>query len=66
MNEELARLRSLSELWAKELNRRAVVEQTLWDIANGKRDVPTREECREWAVKLGVAPELMDAARNKT
>lgn len=44
----------------KALNRRAVVEQVLLDVANGKRDLPTREECRKLALKLGVPEEYQD------
>lgn len=36
------------------LNDRSRVESWLHDCANGKRPLPTREECREWAVILGV------------
>jgi hypothetical protein len=36
------------------LNRRATVEQYLWDVANGRREAPTPEEARAWAIKLGV------------
>jgi len=36
------------------LNARAKVEQELIDCANGKRDLPDAEQCREWAAKLGV------------
>jgi hypothetical protein len=39
------------------INRRVWVEQRLIDAGSGKRPPPTREECQEWAVKLGV-PEL--------
>jgi hypothetical protein len=38
---------------ASRLNRCAAIEQELIDIANGKRDLPTREECRELALRLG-------------
>lgn len=34
--------------------RRGQVEQVLFDIANGKRALPTQEELRELALKLGV------------
>lgn len=35
------------------LKARAKVEQRLLDAANGKAEVPTREECRELALTLG-------------
>lgn len=42
--------------YAARLNRCVEVEQLLLDVANGKRDVFTREECRTLAFKLaGVA-----------
>lgn len=34
------------------LNRRAAVEQVLLDVANGKREPLSREECRKLAFKL--------------
>lgn len=44
--------------WMREyelsLNKRVKVETQLWDIANNLRDLPTREECKEWAILLGV------------
>lgn len=43
--------------WIREyeltLNRRVKVETQLWDIYNNLRDLPTREECHEWALLLG-------------
>lgn len=41
------------------VQRRVVVEQVLFDVANKKRDLLTREECRKIALYLG------DPARNK-
>lgn len=57
---ELSRLRELREIWAKEITRRSGVEQLLWDIAAGRCEIPTREMCREMAIKLGTNPELME------
>lgn len=37
------------------LNRRAEVEQVLFDVANGKRDTLSTEECWALALKLGMA-----------
>lgn len=48
--------------WARSLNRRAEVEQELLDAARGKRPLPSHEELRSWAVKLGVPEELRSAA----
>lgn len=60
---QIARLQSLCDLWTKELNRRVEVEQTLWNVAGGKRPPLTPDECRELAVKLSVNQELQ---KNKT
>ena len=44
--------------WMREyelsLNKRVKVETFLWDCANGLRDLPTKEECKDWAIILGV------------
>lgn len=42
--------------YASALNRRVDVENALAMVAAGKRDLLTREECRELAIKLGVSP----------
>lgn len=39
------------------LNRRAEVEQDLFNVANGKRPLPDAEQCRQWATRLGVPDE---------
>lgn len=36
------------------LNRRVTAEQELLDIAGERKYLPTRERCRELALKLGV------------
>jgi len=46
--------------YEKSLNRRAQVEQELLDIANGKAPMPSREACREMALKLGVPEKWRD------
>lgn len=38
----------------EELNRRVEVEQVLFNMAAGKRPLPTQEECRQLAIKLGT------------
>lgn len=43
--------------WAAALNRRAQVEQLMFDAASGKRAMPTATELREWALKLGTPDE---------
>lgn len=44
--------------WAASLNRRAEVETELFDMAAGKRPLPTAEDCRRMAIKLGVDPDF--------
>ena len=53
----MTELEELSHKWGKELNRRATVEQWMLDAASGKRPMPTSEELREWALKLGTPRE---------
>lgn len=52
--------------WAAALNRRATVEQWMFDAARGKRPMPTPEELRSWATKLGTpaAGEPLDAEQS--
>ncbi|MBI2770345.1 MAG: hypothetical protein HYX47_12035 [Burkholderiales bacterium] len=45
--------------WAASLNRRASVEQWMFDAVCGRRPMPTPEELRQWALKLGT-PEDAD------
>ena len=55
--------------WIREyeltLNRRVKVETQLWDIYNNLRDLPTREECHEWALLLGISNDT-DHSKNST
>jgi hypothetical protein len=39
---------------SQDLNRRATVEQMLFDVAAGKRPLPDREDCRQIALYLGI------------
>lgn len=43
--------------YPKQINRRAGIECELLDIANGKRPLPSREDCRVMALKLGTPRE---------
>lgn len=43
--------------YEKSLNVRANVEQELFNVANGSAPLPDAEQCREWAMKLGVPNE---------
>lgn len=47
--------------YERSLNERARVEQELLDVANGKARLPDREQCRKWAVRLGVPQEWREA-----
>lgn len=49
--------------WAAALNRRAEVEQTLLDVAHGKRPLPDAETCRALALRLGVPEEFAKETR---
>ena len=51
-----AEMKRRHDEYAKALNRRVDVENVLAMVAAGKRDLMTREECRELAIKLGVPP----------
>lgn len=53
----LQRLRARWRTWrglGDLIKRRVAVEQYLLDCAAGKRDLPSREECRTLALKLGT------------
>jgi hypothetical protein len=52
--------------WAKSLNRRAEVEQQLFDMAAGKVPLPTAAECRALATRLGVPDDWRAIARQHT
>ena len=54
---EIDRLKRDVDRLRKALNRRAAVEQILLNVANGKRDMLTKDECRELAHKLGIPDE---------
>ncbi len=49
---------AMGEWVEKELFRRVRVENQLWLIVQGKRPLPTVEECHEWALILGVPDEF--------
>ena len=46
--------REFAPKWAASLNRRATVEQLMFDAANGKRPMPLPDELRAWALRLGT------------
>lgn len=43
--------------YEQSLGERARVEHILFDVANGKRDMLTRDECRTLGMRLGVPKE---------
>lgn len=60
----LAKLRRLRARWIiwrgtnDSLNRRAAVEQYLFNAAAGKSPLPDANKCRELAIRLGVPSEF--------
>lgn len=60
-----ARELQLSKDRSADFARRVPVEQRLFDAANGKSPLPTTDECRELAMKLGVPDEYRQPARAK-
>ena len=51
------RIKKLDKMLCTRFARSAPIEEALLQIGMGKRDLPTREECKEWGVKLGVPEE---------
>ena len=51
------RIAFLERILTQRFARSSKIEEELMAIGIGKRDLPTREECREWAIKLGVPEE---------
>ena len=51
------RIAHLERILTQRFSRSSKIEEELMAIGIGKRDLPTREECREWAIKLGVPEE---------
>ena len=54
---KLTSLLDSSEKIGSMINRRVTVESQLWDMYQGKKELPDREKCREMALKLGVPNE---------
>lgn len=52
------RIEGLIKMLTQRFIRSAPIEEELLAIGVGKRDLPTREECRQWGIKLGVPPEF--------
>lgn len=48
--------------YERSLNRRAEVEQELFDASRGKRPMPSPAQLHKWATKLGVPDEWRDDA----
>lgn len=52
------RIDGLIKMLTQRFIRSSPIEEQLLAIGVGKRDLPTREECKEWGIKLGVPPEF--------
>lgn len=52
------RIEGLVKLLTQRFNRSSPIEEELMGIGMGKRDLPTREECKQWAIQLGVPQEF--------
>lgn len=52
------RIEGLTKLLTQRFSRSSAIEEQLIAIGIGKRDLPTREECREWGLKLGIPDEF--------
>jgi len=54
------RIETLDKMLRLRFQRSAPIEEALMQIGMGQRDLPSREECREWAVKLGVPDDVRE------
>lgn len=52
------RIDGLVKMLTQRFIRSSPIEEELMAIGVGKRDLPTREECKQWAIKLGVPEEF--------
>jgi hypothetical protein len=52
------RIEGLIKMLTQRFIRSASIEEELLAIGIGKRDLPTREECKQWGIKLGVPTEF--------
>jgi len=43
-----------------DLKDRVFVERKLFEVYEGKRGLPSKEECRDWAIRLGVPKAYRD------
>lgn len=63
VNEQLTLARETIEIFGASLKDRVAVETELLAIAAGKAPLPTREQCRDWSVRLGVPARVREAFR---
>jgi hypothetical protein len=56
--EQEIRIAGLVDMLTKRFIRSSPIEEQLLAIGVGKRDLPTREECKQWGIKLGVPAEF--------
>ena len=52
------RIKKLDKMLCTRFARSAPIEEALLQIGMGKRDLPTREECRAWGIALGVPDDV--------
>jgi hypothetical protein len=55
-----SRIETLDKMLRLRFQRSAPIEEALMQSGMGQRDLPSREECREWAVKLGVPDDVRE------
>jgi hypothetical protein len=52
------RIKKLDKMLCTRFARSAPIEEALLQIGMGKRGLPTREECKEWGITLGVPDDV--------
>jgi hypothetical protein len=52
------RIKKLDTMLCQRFARSAPIEEALLQIGMGKRGLPTREECKEWGITLGVPDDV--------
>ena len=58
MADIVERLRELDKMLCQRFARSAPIEAALLQAGMGTRDLPTREECKEWGITLGVPDDV--------
>jgi len=52
------RIKKLDKMLCQRFARSAPIEEALLQIGMGQRDLPSREECKEWGIALGVPDDV--------